>query len=131
MNADALSRSPCRPSPAIGIAEDEIQVSTLTTVPGKDTQSIAGSASTASTCAQQDSTISLKEWPTHELKTHDESSMADVGTDTVSVAEQPTRQMSASVMVSSHLPEAPSVDAQDRKQQAGEGVPYLERVIPV
>ena len=86
---------------------------------GKDTQSIAGSASTASTCAQQDSTISLKEWPTEELKTHDESGMADVGTDTVSVAQQPTRQMSASDTVSSHLPEAPSVDAQDRKQQVG------------
>ena len=102
-NADALSRSPCRPAPAIGIAEDEIQVSTLTTVPGKDTQSIAtivGSASTASTCAQQDGTISLKEWPTEELKTHDESGMADVGTDTISVAEQPTHQMSASETVS-------------------------------
>ena len=29
-NADALSRSPCLPAPAVGIAEDEVQVATLT-----------------------------------------------------------------------------------------------------
>ena len=28
-NADALSRSPCLPAPAVGIAEDEVQVANL------------------------------------------------------------------------------------------------------
>ena len=29
-NADALSQNPCLPAPAIGIAEDEVQVASLT-----------------------------------------------------------------------------------------------------